>query len=85
MNTYNDLLPLSTISTYLSRISSKGILSRQKLPELKRSTQQLKNINKGAYIIYEKSGRTDAIILATGSEVHLAIEAAKSIKNYNGI
>ncbi len=59
------------------------ILSRQKLPELKRSTQQLKNINKGAYIIYEKSGRTDAIILATGSEVHLAIEAAKSIKNYN--
>ena len=30
-DTYNDLLPLSTISTYLSRISSKGILSRQKV------------------------------------------------------
>ena len=27
---YNDLLPLSTISTYLSRMSSKGILSRYK-------------------------------------------------------
>tara|TARA_Y100000590_G_scaffold286981_1_gene322875 strand:+ start:3561 stop:5558 length:1998 start_codon:yes stop_codon:yes gene_type:complete len=59
------------------------ILSRQKLPELKRTIQQTKNIDYGAYVIYEKKGKPDAIIISTGSEVYLAIEAAKKMKDYN--
>lgn len=52
-------------------------LSRQNLPQLENS---MKDIKKGAYIIKEEEGELEKIIIATGSEVSLAIEAAKGLK-----
>ncbi|MGI5948747.1 transketolase [Peptoniphilus sp.] len=52
-------------------------LSRQNLPQLENS---MADIKKGAYIIKEEEGELEKIIIATGSEVSLAIEAAKGLK-----
>ncbi len=54
-------------------------LSRQKLPTIKRSVTTLQNIKKGGYIIYD-ADVTEAIIIATGSEVELALNAAKELE-----
>ena len=52
------------------------ILSRQNLPLL---ASKYKEVEKGAYIISKESKRIDATIVATGSEVSLAIEAQKEL------
>jgi transketolase len=51
------------------------ILSRQGLPFISRTDDQIAAISKGAYVISEATGNADAIIIATGSEVNLAIKA----------
>ncbi len=51
-------------------------LSRQKLPAYKRSQDMLKNISRGGYIIQDCSSYPKAIIIATGSEVEIALAAA---------
>jgi transketolase len=53
------------------------LLSRQGLPSLEQNESQLNDIGKGAYIVYEDEN-PDTILIATGSEVHLAVEAAKT-------
>lgn len=52
------------------------ILSRQNLPLL---ASKYNEVEKGAYIISKESKRLDATIVATGSEVSLAIEAQKEL------
>jgi transketolase len=52
-------------------------LSRQKLPALKRdSSFQLGDVWKGAYVVSQPVGKPDLALLATGSEVSLACQAA---------
>ena len=51
------------------------ILSRQGLPFIVRTDDQIAAINKGAYVISEAKGDAAAIIIATGSEVNLALQA----------
>ena len=51
------------------------ILSRQGLPFIARTDDQIAAINKGAYVISEAKGDAAAIIIATGSEVNLALQA----------
>ncbi len=54
------------------------IFSRQNLPHQKRDGAQLANIAKGGYVLSDaEGGKPDAVILATGSEVALAVEAQK--------
>jgi transketolase len=54
------------------------LLSRQNLPHMPRSAAQLADIGKGGYILHDCGGGTpEAIIIATGSEVELAMNAAK--------
>ena len=60
---------------------SSLILSRQNLPLLEESS--IESTTKGGYIIYENNFFVDLIIIATGSEVHLAVNVAKSISNMN--
>lgn len=56
------------------------IFSRQNLPFQKRVAATIKLIDKGAYILSEASdGNPQAIIIATGSEVALAIGAQKAL------
>jgi len=52
------------------------VLSRQKLPFLGDRTAA---VDKGAYIIHEPTGAIELILIATGSEVSLAIDAAKKL------
>ncbi|RLA54770.1 MAG: transketolase [Gammaproteobacteria bacterium] len=55
------------------------IFSRQGLPHQQRDGQQLADIARGAYVLRECSGMPDAILIATGSEVHLAMAAAEQL------
>ncbi len=54
-------------------------LSRQNLKHQARTNEQLENITRGAYIIKDSAGTPDAIYIATGSEVELAIDAAEQM------
>jgi transketolase len=62
------------------------ILPSQKLPVLDRQKYAAADgLSRGAYILSRAGGSTpDAIILASGSEVHLALEAAERLQQ-NGI
>ncbi|MCK5871744.1 MAG: transketolase, partial [Methylococcales bacterium] len=51
------------------------VLSRQGLPFISRTDEQIAAIRKGAYVISEAAGDASAIIIATGSEVDLALKA----------
>ena len=57
------------------------ILSRQGLAHQTRSDEQIANITRGAYILKDCAGTPDAIIIATGSEVDLAMGAAAALKD----
>ena len=51
------------------------IFSRQGLPHLERTEEQLRAITKGAYVLRDCDGQPEAIIIGTGSEVALAVTA----------
>jgi len=51
------------------------VLSRQAIPFLARSEDQIAAIRKGAYVISEANGNADVILIATGSEVDLALKS----------
>ena len=54
------------------------IFSRQNLPHQKRDAQQLAAISRGGYVLSEaEGGKPQAVIIATGSEVGIAMEAQK--------
>ncbi len=50
-------------------------LSRQNLPFVKRDAQTLANIRRGGYVISDCSGKPAAVLIATGSEIDLAMKA----------
>ena len=52
-------------------------LARQNLPQLENSSR---DIYRGAYIIKKEEGELEKIVIATGSEVSLALEAAEGLK-----
>lgn len=56
------------------------ILSRQNLPIMPRTMEQGKNISRGGYVVYEGKGAPEGIFIATGSEVAVAVEAAKALE-----
>ena len=57
-------------------------LTRQNLPQLEKSS--VDNVRKGGYIAYEsKEGKPDLIFVASGSEVSLAIDSAKELKDFS--
>jgi transketolase len=59
---------------------SSLIFSRQNLAFQKRDAAQIANIRKGGYVLSEAAnGKPQAIIIATGSEVGLAMDAQKAL------
>ena len=56
------------------------LLSRQNLPALQQTADAFPLIKKGGYIINDCLGKPDAILLSTGSEVHLALAAAAQMQ-----
>lgn len=54
------------------------IYSRQNLAHQNRTAEQIANIEKGGYILKDSDGTPDAIVIATGSEVDIAMQAAEA-------
>ena len=52
-------------------------LTRQGVPHQERSEQQIADIARGGYVLKDCDGEPEAIIIATGSEVALAVGAAE--------
>lgn len=69
----------ASISWKSALLRSEGptalIFSRQNLPFQTRTQAQIENVAKGGYVLAEEKGELKAIIIATGSEVSLAMEA----------
>lgn len=55
------------------------IFSRQNLVQMARTPEQVANISRGAYILKDCQGIPELIIIATGSEVELAMNAAEKL------
>jgi transketolase len=76
---------VESIAAWVAAVERKDgpsclVFSRQNLAFQKRDEIQLTNIRRGAYVLAEApSGKTQAIIIATGSEVSLALEARKTL------
>ena len=75
---------VETAFAWSSAIETPGptclILSRQTLPYCPRTPAQLKAIHRGGYIVYQEHASPPMVmLLATGSEVHLALAAAQQL------
>ena len=56
------------------------VLSRQNLPHQQRTKAQLAAIQRGGYILKDSDGTPELILIATGSEVSLAMDAAAELE-----
>jgi transketolase len=56
------------------------ILSRQKLPELDHGEGDARGLRHGAYVLGPETVDPELSLLASGSEVHLAVEAARILQ-----
>ena len=59
---------------------SSLVLTRQSLPELCRSKTQIGSIKKGGYVLQDCNKKIDVILISSGSEVHLCVDAANKLK-----
>ena len=55
------------------------IFSRQNLPHQSRDAQQLADIARGAYVLKDCAGEPELLLIATGSEVGLAVQAYEAL------
>ncbi len=53
------------------------VFSRQGMPQQERTSQQLADAERGGYVLVDSNETPDMILIATGSEVQLAVAAAK--------
>ena len=58
-------------------------LSRQNLPFVARDAATIANIKKGGYVLSAATGAAKAVIIATGSEVELALKAQDALAQEN--
>lgn len=56
------------------------VLSRQNLQFQNRSPSTQANVRKGGYVLEKERGALDAVLIATGSEVELAVEAYEALE-----
>ena len=73
--------PAETLGAWISAVKrhdgpSALALSRQGLPVQPRSEQQLADIARGGYVLVEPAAKPQVILMGTGSELKLAVEAA---------
>jgi transketolase len=55
------------------------IFSRQNLAHMPRSSAQISAIEKGGYVLKDSEGQPEVILIATGSEVELAVKACEEL------
>jgi transketolase len=73
---------LETLIAWIAAVERRDgpaslLLSRQNLPFQQRGPEQVAEIHRGGYVLSAESGALAAVIIATGSEVQLALEAQK--------
>ncbi|MDH1442525.1 transketolase [Pseudomonas sp. GD03721] len=56
------------------------VFSRQNLPHQQRDAQQLADVARGGYVLKDSAGEPELILIATGSEVALAMQAAAKLE-----
>ena len=78
--------PTETVSAWIAALKNKSgptllLLTRQNLPVLDRKVYPAaSNLEKGAYVLWQSAeGTPDLILIGTGSEVGLALDAAKEV------
>ena len=82
MNVWRPCDTLETLFAWRSAVENRKnptalVLTRQTLSQWERSEEQIKKISRGGYVLKDGANeQLDAIIIATGSEVHLAMNAA---------
>ena len=57
------------------------VFSRQGIPHQARDAEQLANISRGAYVLKDCDGTPDVIVIATGSEVQICVEAVGKLQS----
>ena len=57
------------------------VFSRQGVPFISRTAEQIEQIRKGAYVLFESAGDVQLILIATGTEVGITLDAAKQLDN----
>jgi transketolase len=81
LNVWRPADAVETTAAWMTALQHQGpsalVLTRQTLPNL--NIKHTANIQRGAHVVYSTSHSCDAIVIATGSEVHLATEAAKQL------
>lgn len=85
LNTWRPCDQVESAAAWKFAIESKTtpnalIFSRQGLAQMDRTEEQLNNIYKGAYVLKEGTSQPDLIIIATGSEVELAMKTATTLE-----
>ncbi len=60
---------------------SSLLFSRQSLAHMPRNESQLHDIQRGGYVLIDGDDNPDAIIIATGSEVEMAVNVAKQLNS----
>lgn len=78
--------PCDTVESFVAwktaienRQPSSLVFSRQGVPFIERTPEQVSNIAKGAYIIYESEQAPTLILMATGTELGITLDAAKQL------
>jgi transketolase len=83
LSTWRPCDTVETAAAWTAAIERQGptclLLSRQNLPCIERDTQTLSNVARGGYVLSDCNGLPDVIMMATGSEVILAMDAAKQL------
>ena len=82
MNVWRPCDAVETITSWCDAIENQSgptslILTRQKLQHQMRTEEQVQSIKKGGYILKDSKNTPEIILIATGSEVSIAIESAK--------
>ncbi len=80
---------METMVAWVSALSCQGpsclLLSRQKLPVLPFKKDRHHAIKKGGYVVWESGDTCQAVLIATGSEVSLALEAGQELHQKHGL
>ncbi len=84
LHTWRPCDTIETATAWVEAIKAKDtptalILSRQNMPDQAREQEQVNNIAKGGYVLAQELGELEAIIIATGSEVELAMMAHEEL------
>jgi len=83
--------PCDTVETVIGwkaaierkRAPTALVFSRQGLPFITREASQLASVAQGAYILRDSEAAAEVIIIATGSEVSIAVEAFETLQQEN--